>query len=89
MLYSVAVVLRNAFPINMYHNFLTFSVAMICLQRPEFANSLQYCDYAEKLLLMFVTDFGTIYGASQLIYNVHSVIHLLQDCKNFGALDRI
>ena len=89
MLYLGAVVLRDAIPINMYQNFLTFSVAMICLLRPEFANSLQYCDYAEKLLLMFVTDFGTIYGASQLIYNVHSVIHLPQDCRNFGALDKI
>ncbi len=89
LLYSGAVVLRDILPVNMYNNVLTLSVAMICLLRPEFATNMQYCDYAERLLVNFVSDSATIYGASQLVYNVHSVIHLPQDCRKFGPLDKI
>ncbi len=89
LLYTGAVVLRDILPINMYNNFMTLSVAMICLLRPDFATNQQYCDYAERLLLNFVKDFATLYGNNQLVYNIHSTIHLAQDVRKFGSLDRI
>ena len=45
-----------------------------------------HCDYAEELLRLFVVDFGKIYGQIMLTYNVHNLIHLANDAKNFGAL---
>ncbi len=89
LLYSGAVVLRDILPVNMYHNFVTLSVAVTCMLRPDFAANLQYCDYAESLLKRIVFEFASLYGANQLVYNVHSVIHLPQDCRNYGSLNRI
>ncbi len=89
LLYSGAVVLRDVLPLNMYNNFVCLSVAMICMLRPEFASNLQYCDYAEKLLINFVTNFAAIYGAGNVVYNVHSAIHLAQDSRKFGSLDGV
>ena len=89
LLYTGHVVLRDILPVNMYNNFVTLSVAMMCPLRPDFATNQQYCDYAEKLIVNFVADFATLYGANQLVYNVHSTIHLVQDCRTFGPLDKI
>ena len=35
----------------------------------------------------FVQSCGTVYGKTMLSYNVHALIHLVQDCKVFGCLD--
>ncbi len=50
-----------------------------------------YCDYAEKLLIFFVTNFAKIYGSEFLVYlyNTHSLIHLAQDACKYGALDTV
>ncbi len=48
-----------------------------------------YCDYAEKLLIFFVTNFAKIYGSEFLVYNTHSLIHLAQDARKYGALDSV
>lgn len=45
------------------------------------------CDYAEKLLKFFITNFANIYGSKLLVYNTHSLIHLSQDARKYGALD--
>ena len=32
---------------------------------------------------------GCIYGRSQFVYNVHGLIHLASDAKQFGTLNNI
>lgn len=34
-------------------------------------------------------SFSTLYGNDQLVYNVHSLIHLADDARKFGVLDTI
>lgn len=46
-----------------------------------------HCEYANKLLRIFVQDFGKICGADMLVYNVHGLSHLAADVANFGPLD--
>ena len=48
-----------------------------------------YRDYAEKLLINFVQNFRIIYGDNQLMYNVHTLVHMVQDCRMYGALDNV
>ncbi|XP_065650129.1 uncharacterized protein LOC136078356 [Hydra vulgaris] len=89
LLYSGAVVLHNVLPQLMYQNFLTLSIAMILLLCPRYAACEHYRDYAEKLMINFVQNFRIIYGDNQLVYNVHTLIHLVQDCRIYGALDNV
>ena len=49
----------------------------------------KYMDYAEKLQANFVVNFKVTYGPSQIVYNVHFLIHLVQDCTKFRALDNV
>lgn len=43
--------------------------------------------YAESLLDYFVQKFQSLYGYEYLSYNVHALLHLADDVRNFGELD--
>lgn len=43
--------------------------------------------HAEQYLLKFVKGFAGIYGKHNLIFNVHSLLHLAKDCLIHGPLD--
>lgn len=48
-----------------------------------------YCNYADDLMKYFVDQFKTLYGAEELVYNVHCLCHLAEDVRRFGPLDRV
>ena len=60
---------------------------MYCLLSPRLCN--YYCNYADELLKLFVSHSGNIYGEGFYVYNVHSLIHIADDVRKFGALDSI
>lgn len=62
-------------------------VAIYCLTSWQLASS--HCDYANSLLRLFVNQFSEICGKEGVIYNVHNLCHLADDCKKYGALDSI
>lgn len=86
MLYAGPVVLNNSIPIEMYNNFLLFSVAMHLLLSPGTAESMIDC--ANELLISFVNHFGQLYGKTEITY-VHGLTHLAAEYKVFGPLDNI
>ena len=51
--------------------------------------SAEYCDYAEKLLRLFVDHFEELYERNMLVYNIHCLLHLANETRLFGPLDRI
>ena len=87
LLYTGPVVLNGALPKRQYHHFLLLSVAMRLLlgERPM----AEEIDYAEKLLHMFVAEFRSLYGEENLVYNVHSLIHIPDDARKYGCLNNI
>nr|XP_055062929.1 uncharacterized protein LOC129445985 [Misgurnus anguillicaudatus] len=87
LLYTGPVVLKGRLPTRLYKNFMKLSVAMRILLSPALCS--EHCEYAGKLLKCYVTNFGQIYGSEQLVYNTHSLILLVDDAKNFGALDNM
>ena len=87
LLYSGPVILCGKIPQEVYHNFLLLSVSMRMLLSP--ALCANYLDYVQELLETFVKNFGSIYGQNMLIYNIHNLVHLVQDAKRYGPLDNI
>lgn len=43
--------------------------------------------YADDLLNNFVESFGIIYSTDKISHNVHNLIHIAADVRNFGSLD--
>ena len=86
-LYTGPVVLKGKLTPALYKNFMCLSVAIRILLNNK-SNSESY-DYAEKLLKCFVVGVSEHYGDEQLVYNVHSLIHLADDARKYGSLNII
>ena len=87
VIYTGPVVLKGILSPNLYLHFLNLSVTVRLLLTPNLNNNL--IDYSSQLLKYFVNEFGNLYGKNQLVYNVHSLIHLPDDVRRFGTLDNV
>lgn len=87
MLYWGPVVLKDCLPSEMYDNFMLFSVAMYLLLSIHI--SVEKLSFAERLMVSFVEHFGKVYGKDEIVYNVHILIHLAEEYRQFGSLDNI
>lgn len=86
LLYSGPVILKNVLPRKVYNHFMLFSVAIRILVSSD-AFDAEYVDYADTLLHKFVKEFASFYGKHNLVRNVHGLLHLCEDVRNFGPLD--
>ena len=87
LLYTGPVVLCGVLDPVVYYNFILLSTAIAILVSPKLAET--HTDYANSLLHTFVSHHGELYGKDLIVYNVHGLVHLAQDSKNFGCLDSI
>ena len=85
LLYVGPVVLKGEIAEQLYQNFMLLSVSIQIFVDPSLC--LKHCDFIESLLLAFVDHFEKLFGSSNLVYNVHALIHLVNDVKKFGSLD--
>lgn len=85
LLYTGPVALFNLLPNAQYQNFLLLFVGISLLVNPKFCEV--YCDYAKDLLVTCVENMKIVYGKDMLVYNVHGLVHLADDVRNFGSLD--
>jgi len=84
LLYTGQFVLKNILTDECYMNFLSLSIAMIILLSPDKNN---FKKFAKDLLEYFVESFQLIYGKHYVSYNIHSILHLVDDYEQFGPLD--
>lgn len=87
LLYTGPVALYKILPSDLYLNFLYLHVAITILINHILCKSEEYLNYAEKLLVLFVQSYETCYGEENVVFNVHNLIHLVGDVRNFGPLD--
>ncbi|XP_037512216.2 uncharacterized protein LOC119388952 [Rhipicephalus sanguineus] len=85
LLYVGPVVLKSVLPASQYKHFLMFHVAITILVSPQY--HVEYNQFARDLLRYFVQQFGKLYGSKQLVYNVHTLSHLAEQCLVHGPLD--
>ncbi|KAJ8967275.1 hypothetical protein NQ314_002970 [Rhamnusium bicolor] len=85
LLYTGVLLLKDILPAPKYQHFLSLSCAIRILSSSSYLPIGR--DYANKLLIYFVKEFKTFYGYEEMSYNVHGLLHLCEDVKNFGVLD--
>lgn len=85
MLYTGIVALKDIAPILVYKNFLLLHVSIFILCDPHLFPI--YKNQARYFLHVFLKTCKSVYGHQMLVYNVHALLHLVDDCENFGVLD--
>ncbi|XP_044765188.1 uncharacterized protein LOC123321583 isoform X1 [Coccinella septempunctata] len=86
LLYVGPIIFKNKLDIELYNHFLHLFCAIRILATPHLCYDLN--DYAGNLLKIFVRNYGNLYGEEYLTYNVHNLLHLCDDVKRFGWLDK-
>lgn len=84
LLYTGPLVIKNILFDECSTNFQSLSLAMIILLSPDKKHLVKF---AEKLLKYFIESFQFIYGKQFVSYNIHGILHLVEDYHNFGPLD--
>ena len=85
VLFSGILVFRGILPDYVYVNFLLFHISIRCLC--FYVNSKMHLEFAEEGLITFVKQVEQIYTPAFMSYNVHGLLHLVDDAKRFGDLD--
>ena len=85
LLYLGPFALDGVLPTNLLDHFLLLYVASRILTSSELSKN--YTDFANNLLVDFVSKAANLYGQECLVYNVHSLVHIAQDVKRLGPLD--
>ncbi|XP_071641572.1 uncharacterized protein [Temnothorax longispinosus] len=84
-LYDGVKIFKNYLTPVLYQNFLLFHTSIYILSSPHL---LDRCiDVAEELMREFVTHSIQIFGREFAVYNIHSLIHLAEECRQHGVLD--
>lgn len=84
ILYYGIVALKENIDSEIYMNYLTFHIGLtICLSKEH--NHL--LPVAKVCFEKFVKDFKKLYGSCLVSYNVHNLLHLVDDVEKWGPLD--
>lgn len=88
LLYHGPIVLENRLPTKYYIHFLYLHLAVrIMINRNEHK---QYGAFIVGFLLKrFVAEFSTLYGADQLDYNIHNLLHYEEVLKRVGSIEDV
>lgn len=84
LLYTGPVVLKNVLSMEEYKNFLSLHIAARICNADYLINQL---DVAKRLFEYFVKSFIDIYGEEYVSYNLHNLLHVVDDVKKFGKLE--
>ncbi|KAE8739082.1 hypothetical protein FOCC_FOCC015424 [Frankliniella occidentalis] len=85
LLYDGVVVFRDSLNPNVYSHFLLLHCALSILNSPIHYHNLN--NLANELLRNFISHSVHIYGAKFVVYNVHNLCHLANECFLHGPSD--
>lgn len=86
--YILPVIFENRILISKahYNHLMSLHVAYRILSDEEMIKDQANLNYARDRLRNFVADFGTLYGEKYVSYNVHVLIHIVDDVERFGKI---
>jgi len=85
LLYTGPLAFKSILQKNVYTNFMVLHVIVRILSSQDLN---EYLSYAQDLILFFIKTFMRLYGIQNMSHNVHSLIHLVDDVKKYGPLDK-
>ncbi|KAG8238355.1 hypothetical protein J437_LFUL017249 [Ladona fulva] len=85
LVYTGPYLLEEILSSSLYKHFLSLHYAIRILLSSDYLVNL---DYPRTLLRYFVKKYEVIYGRESMTYNVHGLLHLADDCRVHGSLDR-
>lgn len=85
LLYTGPVVLKGIIDKPNYDHFMLLSLAT----RIILSDNSQWYEYARSLFNSFVAKASELYSNEFIVYNVHSLVHIVDDAVKFGPLDRV
>jgi len=84
--YLSIIVLKDRVSEDIYNLFMHYHVAVKLLSNSEFYSMPGIIDYAKHLLEVFVRNSIILLGPHFVSYNIHSLIHLPDDVREFGPI---
>lgn len=84
LLYTGPLAFQSTLKRNVYINFMVFHVIIRILSSRDLH---EYLSYAQDLILFFIKTFIKLYGKHNVSHNVHNLIHLVNDVRQYGPLD--
>jgi hypothetical protein len=85
LLYTGAIVLRDIVPEDIYHVFLSLSVAFSIMLNSDDETRNAYLPFAKNVIDHFVDNCSSIYGPTFASYNIHSLKHLHEDVSQHNC----
>lgn len=85
LLYDGIVAFKGLIHDNIYKHFLLLHSAVYIMASPTFVHT--HLHLAEQFIKTFISHSVVLYGKSFVVYNVHSLNHLFQECHEYGAID--
>lgn len=87
LLYTGPVIFFELMNKATYLHFLLLHSAIHILADPISCRNAEFINKAEEMLKIFVKRVPEHYGIEFLAYNIHGLIHLCNDVRNYGSLD--
>ena len=77
--------MRSVVPERLHKHLLTLTVAFSVLLNPDYNYRNSHLEYTRELLICFVKNFPRVYGDIFVSYNVHALIHIVDDVEHYGS----
>ena len=85
LLYTGIVALKSIVPTDIYQTYLCLNIACSILLNDDNDARNQHLEFAKDLLQSLVQNCGNMFGSSFVSYNVHSLLHIVDDSSTFGC----
>ena len=85
LLYTGPIVLKDILSRKAYTHFMSLSVSVSILLDENNDKRGRYLQYARELLEYFVDNAQDLYSEIFVVFNVHSLKHLADDCEHFNC----
>ncbi|XP_070527391.1 uncharacterized protein [Cardiocondyla obscurior] len=85
LLYTGPIAFKGILKKNLCTHFMTLHVIIriLCSNNIRY----EYLDYVQDLIRFFIKTFVKLYNKYNVSHNVHSLIHIVNDVRQFGSLD--
>ena len=87
IMYTGIILFKDIVQEKVYENFLVLMFIIRILLDGNLSCDQEMLEYARNLCFLFVKQYRKIYKTMNVTYNIHSLIHIVDDVERLGVLD--